>query len=107
MKSLRPENHQGHLLKVQLERLRRMGSQLKGFLCRYHKEPQTQEQFAKREMLRARLQKLEKRCNEFWASRESDQMLWNRSGEDLDLLIREFRNLELQVKGFMQQQNRD
>lgn len=103
MTTIRPEHIPPDIpFRVQLDRLRLLGGQLKGFLGRYHQEPQTREQFIKRELLRSRLQTLQKRCVEFRVSGEKDLPLLDRSGRELDLLIREFRNLEIQVKGFMQ-----
>ncbi|MDM9631694.1 hypothetical protein [Robiginitalea aurantiaca] len=89
-------------LRFQLDRLRVLGTQLKGSLGRYRQEPRTRDQFVRREMLRSRLQTLEKRCNEFRVRAENDAALKDRSLEELDLLRREFRNLEMQVKGFTQ-----
>jgi len=91
-------------VRVQLDRLRHLGGQLKVFLGQYNQEPQTKDQFVQREMLRSRLQTLEKRCLAFRNFRDNEQRIRDKSREDLSQLIREFRVLEIQVKSFKQRQ---
>jgi len=91
-------------VRVQLDRLRHLGGQLKVFLGQYNQEPQTRNQFVQREMLRARLQTLEKRCLAFRNFRENEQRIRDKSRVDLNQLIRDFRMLEIQVKSFKQKQ---
>lgn len=88
-------------LRVQLDRMRHLGGQLKLSLSRYNQEPQTQEQFVKREILRSRLQILEKRCLEFRNYGGKELRNREKPVEHLQLLIREFRTLEFQIKSFM------
>lgn len=98
-----PQNASDGLpVRVQLDRLRHLGGQLKVFLGNYNQEPQTKDQFVQREMLRARLQTLEKRCLAFRNFRENEQRIRDKSREDLNQLIRDFRLLEIQVKSFRQ-----
>jgi hypothetical protein len=91
-------------LRIQSERLRRLGTHLKGFLDRYQVEPQTREDFLRREMLRSGLQSLERRCAEFRVYREKEGVKQEKCREELAGLLREFRNLEIQIKGFMHRQ---
>jgi hypothetical protein len=100
-----PQNASDGLpVRVQLDRLRHLGGQLKVFLGNYNQEPQTKDQFVQREMLRARLQTLEKRCLAFRNFRDNEQRIRDKSREDLNQLIRDFRLLEIQVKSFRQRQ---
>ncbi|MGA9239802.1 hypothetical protein [Robiginitalea sp.] len=100
-----PQNPSDGLpVRVQLDRLRHLGGQLKVFLGYYNQEPQTKDQFVQREMLRARLQTLEKRCLAFRNFRDNEQRIRDKSREDLNQLIRDFRMLEIQVKSFKQRQ---
>ena len=100
-----PQNASDGLpVRVQLDRLRHLGGQLKVFLGNYNQEPQTKDQFVQREMLRARLQTLEKRCLAFRNFRDNEQRIRDKSREELNQLIRDFRLLEIQVKSFRQRQ---
>ena len=91
-------------VRVQLDRMRHLGNQLKTHLGRYNQEPQTRDQFVQREMLKSRLQTLAKRCVTFRKYRENGQRIRDKSQEDLTQLIREFRILEIQIKSFKQRQ---
>jgi hypothetical protein len=88
-------------LRIQLNGLRQLGEQLKVFLGRYNQEPQTQDQFVKREILRSPLRTLEKRCLEQRDFHGKSLRTPDKSSEDFESLIREFRILEFQIKSLM------
>ena len=100
-----PQNPSDGLpVRVQLDRLRHLGGQLKVFLGQYKREPQTRDQFLQREMLRARLQTLEKKCLACRNFRDNEQRIRDKSREELNQLVRDFRTLEIQIKSFKQRQ---
>ena len=100
-----PQNPSDGLpVRVQLDRLRHLGGQLKVFLGQYNREPQTRDQFLQREMLRARLQTLEKKCLAFRNFRDNEQRIRDKSRDELNQLVRDFRTLEIQIKSFKQRQ---
>ena len=100
-----PQNPSDGLpVRVQLDRLRHLGGQLKVFLGQYNREPQTRDQFLQREMLRARLQTLEKKCLACRNIRDNEQRIRDKSREELNQLVRDFRTLEIQIKSFKQRQ---
>lgn len=103
-KPLPKNTSDGLPVRVQLDRLRHLGSQLKFSLGNYNREPQTKDQFVQREMLRSRLQTMEKRCLVFRNFRDNEQRIRDKSWEDLNQLVRDFRTLEIQIKSFKQRQ---
>ena len=92
-------------VRVQLDRMRHLGGQLKVFLGRYNQEPQTQGSICATGDAQIPVADPGKTMLAFRNFRDNEQRIRDKSQEDLNQLIRDFRMLEIQVKSFKQRQD--
>ena len=84
-----------------LNRLKQLGLHLRGFLARYHCEPQTRDRFLQREALREEIRALEEKCTRIASGKDADRTMVIRIAEEVAKLNLEFRRLEERVHRYM------